>query len=76
MEEKDSNGEFITRQQFCKIIDLFNIYRQKHDEVFPNKPLSNEFRKGLIKGLELIETYMVIKDYDTKKNETILWKKI
>ena len=72
MEEKDSNGKFITRQQFCKIIDLFSIYRQKHDEAFPNKPLSNEFRKGLIKGLELIETFMVIKDYDTKKNETIL----
>lgn len=62
MEEKDSNGKFITRQQFCKIVDLFNIYRQKHNEVFPNRTLSNKFRKGLIKWLELIETYLVIKE--------------
>lgn len=54
MEEKESNGKFITRQQFCKIIDLFNSHIQK--------PLSDEFRKGLISGLRLIETFVITKE--------------
>ena len=61
MKEKDNNDKFITKYQYCKIIDLFNNYIQKHNEVFPNNPLSNEFCQGLIRGIELIEE-LVIKE--------------
>ena len=61
MKEKDNNDKFITKYQYCKIIDLFNNYIQKHNEVFPNNPLSNEFYQGLIRGIELIEG-LVIKE--------------
>ena len=62
MGEKDNNDKFITKYQFFKIIDLFNSYIQKHNEVFPNNPLSNEFCQGLIRGVDLIEKFVITKE--------------
>ena len=53
--------KFITKEEYCKIIDTFENYISTYNKIYPNNSKSNDFYQGLLRGLDLIETF-VIKD--------------
>lgn len=46
----------IPKEQYVEIIDLVQDYISKYKEVFPDKPLSDDFCSGVLKVVDLIKS--------------------
>lgn len=51
----------ITKEQYAEILDLVMRYMSKYAEIFPDKPMSDDFCAGMQKVMDLIQT-LVKKD--------------
>ena len=52
---------FITKEEYYKIVGTFKNYISACNKIYLNNSKSDDFYQGLLRGLELIEIF-VIKD--------------